>query len=115
VNEPSAPLPPAAVAVPSTTQPRPAPANPPTLVGATSDGVGFLDAPGLDAGTLLRTIAEVLAGMATGGVLTVYTDDPTTAAAAGEWCTGRRAELMAIIRHEDQGTTLTFRCGEPPF
>jgi TusA-related sulfurtransferase len=114
MNEPSAPLPPAAVAVPSTARPRPAPAHRPTLLGGTGDAVGFLDAPGVDAGTVLRTVAEVLAGMPTGGVLTVYTDDPTTAAAAGEWCTGRRAELMAIIRHQDHGTTLTFRCGEAP-
>ncbi len=76
--------------------------------------MAFLDAPGVDAGILLRTVADVLDDMTTGGILTVYTDDPTAAAAAGEWCTGCRVELMAIIRHEQNGTTLTLRRGGPP-
>lgn len=40
----------------------------PTLVGATAEGVAFLHAPGVDAGILLRTVADVLDDMTTGGI-----------------------------------------------
>src|SRR5262245_24489069 len=80
-----------------------------TLVWTAGDGVGFLDAPGVDARVLLVKVGEVLAGMAPGAILTVYSDDPATSVAAGGWCTGHFAELVAIIRHECAGTTLTFR------
>ena len=94
--------------------PRPRQQDQPTLVRDAGDGVGFLDAPGVDAGALLGTVAEVLADMAPGAILTVYCDDPAAAATAGEWCTGHCAELLAIIPHEDAGTTLTFRRTDAP-
>ena len=94
--------------------PRPRQQAQPTLVGEAGDGVGFLDAPGVDAGALLGTVAEVLAGMAPGAILTVYCDDPAAAATAGGWCTGHCAELLATIPHEDAGTTLTFRRTDAP-
>jgi TusA-related sulfurtransferase len=84
-----------------------------TLIGAPGDGVAFLDAPGLDAGTLFQTIAEVLTSMAAGGILTVYTDESTAVAASTQWCTGGAAELLAVIQHECNGATLTFRCIDP--
>jgi TusA-related sulfurtransferase len=47
--------------------------------------------------------------MSDGAILTVYTDDPAAVAAAGEWCAERGVELLAIIRHDQCGTTLTVR------
>jgi TusA-related sulfurtransferase len=93
---------------------RPRKQDQPTLVCEAGDGVGFLDAPGVDAGALLGAVAEVLAGMAPGAILTVYCDDPAAAATAGGWCTGHCAELLAIIPHGDAGTTLTFRRTDAP-
>jgi TusA-related sulfurtransferase len=84
------------------------------LVCDADDGVGFLDAPGLEVSALLSAVAEVLAGMSPGAVLTVYCDDPAAATTADGWCTVHRAELLAIIPHEDAGTTLTFRRTDTP-
>jgi TusA-related sulfurtransferase len=81
----------------------------PRLVYDAGDGVGFLDAPGVDTGALLGTVAEVLGAMAPGAVLTVYCEDPSAAATAGGWCTGHRAQLLAVIPHAGGGITLTFR------
>jgi TusA-related sulfurtransferase len=92
----------------------PTPPERPSLVGATGDAVGFLDAPGLDAAAVLDTVDGVLAGMPDGAILTVYTDDPATPAAAGDWCAGRSVELLAVIPDEHHGTTLTFRWAVPP-
>jgi TusA-related sulfurtransferase len=93
---------------------RPRAHNQPTLIREAGDGVGFLDAPGVDVDALSSAIAEVLADMAPGSILTVYCDGPAAAATADEWCTGHRAELLAIIPHEDAGTTLTFRRTDTP-
>jgi TusA-related sulfurtransferase len=81
----------------------------PTLVCDDGDGVGFLDAPGVDTGALSGAVAEVLAGMAPGAILTVYCDDPMAVAAAHGWCTCHGAELLAIIPHAAEGITLTLR------
>jgi hypothetical protein len=44
----------------------------------------------------------------------VFTDDPAGPEVAVEWCAGRGVELLAIIRYEHEGTTLTFRQADPP-
>ena len=85
----------------------------PILVGNTGDGIGFLDAPGVDAGALFDTVDDVLADMPAEAILTVFTDDPAGPEVAAEWCAGRGVELLAIIRHEHEGTTLTFRTPAP--
>jgi TusA-related sulfurtransferase len=102
--------------VPSSPDPSIPPTSPerPSLVRATGDAVGFLDAPGLDAAAVLDTIDGVLGNMPDGAILTVYTDDPATPAAASDWCAGRTVELLAIIPDEHHGTTLTFRRADPP-
>jgi TusA-related sulfurtransferase len=88
---------------------RPGQRGEPRLTWAPGDAVGFLDAPGVDAAVLLATIDDVLVGMAPGAILAVYSDDPAAAATTGEWCGEHRAELLAIIPHDDAGTTLTLR------
>jgi len=99
--------------VPSSADPHPRRPQRPTLVGNTGDGVGFLDAPGVNAGALLATVDDVLADMPAEAILTVYTDDPACPEVAAAWCAGRGIELLAIIRHEHEGTTLTFRQADP--
>jgi TusA-related sulfurtransferase len=79
------------------------------LVGNTGDGVGFLDAPGVNAGALFATIDDVFADMPAEAILTVFTDDPACPEVAAAWCAGRGVELLAILRHDHEGTTLTFR------
>jgi TusA-related sulfurtransferase len=86
----------------------------PSLVCEAGDGVGFLDAPGLEVGALSSAVADVLAGMTPGAILTVYCDDPAAATTADGWRTVHRAELLAIIPHVDAGTTLTFRRTDTP-
>jgi len=83
------------------------------LVGNTGDGVGFLDAPGVDAVALFDIIEDVLADMPAEAILTVYSDDPTCPEVAAAWCAGRGVELLAILRHDHEGTTLTFRHTDP--
>jgi TusA-related sulfurtransferase len=99
--------------VPSSADPQPRRPERPVLVGNTGDGVGFLDAPGVDAGALFATIDEVLADMPAEAILTVFTDDPSCPEVAAAWCAVRGVELLAIIRHEHVGTTLTFRRADP--
>jgi TusA-related sulfurtransferase len=100
--------------VPSSADHQPRRSQRPILVGNTGDGVAFLDAPGVDAGALLDTVDDVLADMPAEAILTVFTDDPAGPEVAAEWCAGRGVELLAIIRHEHEGTTLTFRQADPP-
>jgi TusA-related sulfurtransferase len=100
--------------VPSSPDLQPRRPDRPILVGNSCDSVGFLDALGVDAEALFDAIDCVLAGMSDGAILTVYTDDPAAAAAAGEWCAGHGVELLAIIRHGHHGTTLTVRRADPP-
>jgi TusA-related sulfurtransferase len=100
--------------VPSSADPQPGRPERPTLVGNTGDGVGFLDAPGVDAGALFATVDDVLADMPAEAILTVFTDDPAGPEVAAEWCAERGVELLAIIRHKHEGTTLTFRRADPP-
>lgn len=83
------------------------------LVGNTGDGVGFLDAPGVSAGALFATIDDVLADMPAEAILTVFTDDPACPEVAAAWCAGRGVELLAILCHDHEGTTLTFRHTDP--
>jgi TusA-related sulfurtransferase len=86
----------------------------PTLVGGSGDSVAFLDAPGLGARELLGAVESVLASMADGAILTVFTDDPTAPQLAAEWSNDRRIEIVAVIPHTDlDGTSLTFRRAEP--
>jgi len=99
--------------VPSSADPRPRQPQQPILVGNTGDAVGFLDAPGVDVGALFDTIDDVLADMPAEAILTVYSDDPTCPEIVAEWCAERGVELLAIIRHEHEGTTLTFRHADP--
>jgi TusA-related sulfurtransferase len=99
--------------VPSSVDPHPRRPERPILVGNIGDGVGFLDAPGVDAGALFATVDEVLADMPAEAILTVFTDDPACPEVAGTWCAGRGVELLAIIRHDHEGTTLTFRQADP--
>ena len=99
--------------MPSSPNPHPRRPERPILVGNTGDGVGFLDAPGVNAGALFATIDDVLADMPAEAILTVFTDDPACPEVAAAWCAGRGIELLAIIRHEHEGTTLTFRQADP--
>ena len=91
----------------------PPPGRKPTLIGDTTGGVGFLDAPGLDAGALFEAVADVIGGMPAGTILTVYTDEPAARVAAPEWCAGHDVDLLAMIAHDEVGTTLTLRHADP--
>jgi hypothetical protein len=88
---------------PPASQPRP------TLVGTGIDGAAFLDAPGLDAEGVVDCVERVLTAMPVGCILTVYSDDPTIRAQSAKWCAGRDVELLAVIDHDHDGTTLALR------
>jgi TusA-related sulfurtransferase len=79
------------------------------LHGAAADGTAFLDAPGLDAGAVFDTVERVLSDMPDGAILTVYADDPAVQRQAQGWCADHDVELLAVIGHQPDGTTLALR------
>ena len=57
---------------------------------------------------LFDRVDDVLAGMPAGAILTVYTDEPAAASAAPSWCASHDVDLLAVITHDDDGTTLVL-------
>lgn len=87
----------------------PPPARAPTLIGDTSNAVGFLNAPGLDPDALTTAIHAAADVLAAGAILTVFNDHPTGTLAVDELCEHGELTLIATIGHPTGGTTFTLR------
>jgi hypothetical protein len=79
------------------------------LIAASTDNVGFLDAPNLAPAALSVAIRKAFSALSTEAVLTVYNDHPGGSDAVDELCQESEVDLVGVIRHPKGGTTFTLR------